>query len=136
MPYFRERALVLFGLPLLIFLSGCKPQPSACDTSEIRNDVLKSFFDDPSNRLAAYAAKNSTANPDSASIASPEGEKPLYALGEEMVTTSTSADKRTFQCSCEISVTVDGTTASKDVNFTVQKALDGKISVSVAPFQF
>jgi hypothetical protein len=136
MPYFRERALVLFGLPLLIFLSGCKPQPSACDTSEIRNDVLKSFSDNPNDRLAAYAANNSTANPDSAGTASPEGKKPHYALGEEIITTSTSADKRTFQCSCEISVTVGGTAASKEVNFTVQQAPDGKISVSVAPFQF
>jgi hypothetical protein len=136
MRYFRERPLVVFGLPLLIFLSGCKDQPSECDTSEIRNEVLKRVSDDPNNRLAAYAAKNSTANPAGASTASPEGEKPLYALGEELVTTSTSADKRTFQCSSEISVTVGGTTASKEVNFTVQKASDGKISVSVAPFQF
>ena len=136
MRYFRERPLVLFGLPLLIFLSGCKAQPSECDTAEIRNDVLKSVSDDPNNRLAAYAANNSTANPDSAGTASPQGEKPLYALGEEIVTTSTGADKRTFQCSSEISVTVGGTTASKEVNFTVQKASDGKISVSVAPFQF
>lgn len=135
MLYFRARPLVLLGLPLLIFLSGCKDQPSECDVPEIRNDVLKSFSDDPGNRLAAYAAGNSAANPDSASAASPQGGKPVYTLGE-IVTTSTSADKRTFQCSGDISVTVNGTTASKGVDFTVQKASDGKISVSVAPFQF
>ena len=137
MLHFRERPLVLFGLPLLICLSGCKAEPpSECDTSEVRNDVLKSVSDNPGNRLLAYAAGNSTAKPDSASTASPESEKPRYALGEEMVTISTSADRRTFQCSCEMSVTVGGTTASKEVDFTVQKAVDGKISVSVAPFQF
>jgi hypothetical protein len=137
MLHFRERPLVLFGLPLLIFLSGCEAEPpSECDTSEVRNDVLKSVSDNPGNRLLAFAAGNSTANRDSASTASPEGEKPRYALGEEMVTISTSADKRTFQCSAEMSVTVGGTTASKEVDFTVQKAPDGKISVSVAPFQF
>jgi hypothetical protein len=137
MLYFRGRPLVLFGLPLLIVLSGCKADaPSECGTSEVRNDVLKSVSDDPGNRLLAFAAGNSTANRDSASTANPVGEKPVYALGEETVTTSTSADKRTFQCSAEISVTVGGTTASKEVDFTVQKAPDGRISVSVVPFQF
>jgi hypothetical protein len=53
-----------------------------------------------------------------------------------MVTTSTSKDKRTLQCSGGISVAVGDLKATKEINFTVQRSSDGKLSVSVAPFQF
>jgi hypothetical protein len=53
-----------------------------------------------------------------------------------MVTTSTSDNKRTLKCSGSLSVTVGDTKASKEVDFTVQQSPDGKITVSVAPFQF
>jgi hypothetical protein len=33
-------------------------------------------------------------------------------------------------------VTVGDTTASKEVNFTVQQSPDGKLTVAVEPFQF
>ena|ERR1700742_2719862 len=135
MPYFNQRLLLFCSLPCLIFLGGFTAKPE-CDTSETRNAVLKSVSDDHSNRLAIYAAKNSTANKGSASKASGESEKPEYALGEKIVTTSTSQDKRTLNCSCAITATVAGTKVSKELNFTVQQAADGKISVSVAPFQF
>jgi hypothetical protein len=62
--------------------------------------------------------------------------QPQYVLGEKIVTTSTSKDKRTLTCSGALSVTVGDTKASKEVNFTVQQASDGKITVSVDPFQF
>jgi hypothetical protein len=65
-----------------------------------------------------------------------KNKKPLYVLGEKIVTTSASEDKRTLTCNGAISVTVGRTKASKEVNFTVQQASDGKISVSVVPFQF
>ena len=63
-------------------------------------------------------------------------QQPLYVLGEKIVTTSTGENKRTLKCSGSMSVTVGDTKASKEVNFTVQQSSDGKISVSVAPFQF
>jgi hypothetical protein len=88
-------------------------------------------------KLAEFAAKRSNAT--KSSDESPEPEKsrqqPLYVLGEKIVTTSTSTDKRTLKCSGSISATVGDTKASKEVNFTVQQ-LDGKITVSVDPFQF
>jgi hypothetical protein len=120
-----QRSSCLFGLPLLILLGGCDANLPDCDTSEIRTAVLKRFSDDPSNRLYAFVAKNSTATA-----------QPLYALEEKIVTVSASADQRTMQCSGDLSVTLDGTSASKQVDFAVQKAADGKISVSVTPFQF
>ncbi|MBR1207245.1 MULTISPECIES: hypothetical protein [unclassified Bradyrhizobium] len=80
--------------------------------------------------LVNYAARESTAKPD------PENSRPQYLLGERIVTTSTSRDKRTLQCSGGISVSVGDVKASKEVEFTAQKSADGKLSVSVAPFQF
>jgi hypothetical protein len=143
MPYFYERSLGLWSLPCLVFLSACGPKPE-CDSFETRSAVLQVISDNHSNPLATYAARNSTANqngsnnsgPDVAKSANSENEKPLYRLGEKMVTTSTSNDKRTLKCSGAISATVGDTKASKEVNFTVQQMPDGKISVSVEPFQF
>jgi hypothetical protein len=85
------------------------------------------------NALVEYAAKNSTMT---TSNAEKPKQQPLYLLGEKIVTTSTSEDKRTLKCSGSISVTVGDTKASKDVNFTLQQSSEGKITVSVAPFQF
>jgi len=65
-----------------------------------------------------------------------EKQRPPYTLGEKIVTTSTTEDKRTLTCSGSISASVGDTKASKEVNFTVQQSPDGKVSVSIAPFQF
>jgi hypothetical protein len=143
MPYLPERSLRLLSVPCLLFLSACGAKPE-CDSFETRNAVLQTISDNHRDPLATYAAKNSTANndgsnssgPDAAKSANPEKEKPLYRLGEKIVTTSTSDDKRTLKCSGAISATVGDTKASKEVNFTVQQMPDGKISVSVEPFQF
>jgi hypothetical protein len=135
MPH-RERSIVL-GLPVLIFLSGCGAEPE-CDSPETRSAVLQTVSDDHNNPLVKFAAKNSTA--EKSDNASPEAEKsreqPLYLLGQEIVTTATSEDRRTLTCSGSISVTVGDTKASKEVKFTVQQTPDGKLSVAVAPFQF
>src|ERR1700753_169897 len=134
MRYFFARPLACFAL--LIFLSGCGSPKPECDSTETRNAVLQGVSNDHNNALARYAAENpNTAKP---SDGSPEAEKarqqPLILLGEKIVTTSTSPDKRTLKCSGAISATVGETKASKEVTFTVQQAPDGKISVSVDPF--
>lgn len=136
MPYFRKRSIVFWSFPFLIFLSGCGAKPE-CDSFETRDAVLKTVSDDHNNALGKYAAKNSTvANSSDASSEAEKLQRPLYLLGEKIVTTSTSADRRTLTCSGSISVTVGDTKASKEINFTVQQLSDGKISVSVTPFQF
>jgi hypothetical protein len=114
---------------LLIVLSGCSAKPE-CDSMETRSAVLQIVSDDHRNGLVEYAAKNSTAKPNL------ENTKPLYLLGEKIVTASKGPDKRTLQCSGAISVSVGDIKVSKEVDFTVQRSTDGKISVSVAPFQF
>jgi hypothetical protein len=139
MLYFRARSF--WSFPFLIVLSGCGAKPE-CDSFETRNAVLQIIADDHKNALATYAAKNSnvakdkSSNAEAEKSANAESAKPLYVLGEKIVTTSASADKRTLQCSGAIAATVGDTKASKEVNFTVQQSSDGKITVSVAPFQF
>jgi hypothetical protein len=138
MPYFRKRPVIFWSFPFLIFLSGCDAKPE-CDSFETRNAVLKTISDDHNNGLIEYAAKNSNATKSSDASSEAERSKqqqPLYLLGEKIVTTSTSENKRTLKCSGYMSVTVGDTKASKEVNFTVQQSSDGKTTVSVAPFQF
>ena len=135
MLYFRELPLVFWSFPVLILLSGCDPKPE-CDTFETRNAVLHAVSDDHNNALGKYAAKNSTTASDASSEAEKSRQQPLYLLGEKIVTSSTSGDKRTLKCSGSMSVTVGDTKASKEVVFTVQQLPDGKITVSVDPFQF
>ena len=132
----RKRSIVFWSFPLLLLLGSCDAKPE-CDSFEARNAVLQTVSDDHHNPLVEYAAKSS--NMAKSTDANLEAEKskhrPLYVLGEKIVTTSTSKDKRTLKCSGSISATVGDTKASKEVNFTVQQS-DGKITVSVDPFQF
>jgi hypothetical protein len=109
MLYIRERFWIV---PFVIFLSGCGPKPE-CDSFETRSAVLRIVSDNHTNPLATYAAKNSNvakpqsgnATPESEKSANSESARPLYLLGEKIITTSTSANKRTLQCSGAISAT-------------------------------
>jgi hypothetical protein len=135
MSHFIERTFVFFSLSALVFLVGCGPNVE-CDSPETRAAVLQTISDDHRNALANFAAKRSNVAEDVKQSSDSEKTKPLYLLGEKIVTTSTSEDKRTLNCSGAISATVGDTKASKEINFTVQRPKDGKISVSVTPFQF
>ena len=137
MPYFANRSLVCWSLPVLIVSSGCVAAPE-CDSIESRKAVLQFVLGDGNNPLGTYAAKNSTVSEASAAARSqtPTSETPLYQLGQKIVTTSTSKDKLTVKCSGGISAAVGDIKATKEVTFTVQQSADGKISVSVDPFQF
>jgi hypothetical protein len=134
---FPKRAIVLWSIASLVVVGGCSAKP-ACDSFETRNAVLQTISDDHNNPLVKYAAQNpnTAKSGDASTRADQSKERPLYVLGEKIVTISTSEDKRTLKCSGAISVTVGDTRASKEVNFTVQQSPDGKLSVAVAPFQF
>jgi hypothetical protein len=135
MTYVCNRSIVLLSFLFPIVLGGCNAKPE-CDSFATRNAVLQTVSDDHNNALGEYAAKNSTTASDAGSGAEKSRRQPLYVLGEKMVTTSTSNNKRTLRCSGSMSVTVGDTKASKEVNFTVQQSSDGKLVVSVDPFQF
>ena len=141
MPYLRKRpivfSIVFCSFPFLILLGGCDVKPE-CDSFEARSAVLQAVSDDHNNALVEYAAKNpNMAKPgDAGSDAEKSKQRPLYLLGEKIVTTSTSKDKQTLKCSGSISATVGDTKATKEIDFTVQQSAGGKLSVSVVPFQF
>jgi hypothetical protein len=140
MPRWRESSLLPCCLGSLLLLGGCDSKVE-CDSIETREAVLQFISNDSNNPLVNYAARNSTERRDE--TGSPELDaaklattKPVYLLGQRMVTTKTSKDKRTLECSGPLSVTYGDLMATKEVNFTVQQSSDGKVSVSVVPFQF
>jgi hypothetical protein len=128
MPPCRSRLLVYWSFPLIVLSSGCSARPE-CDSIETRDAVLHFVLEDRNNPLLDYAARNSTPK-------RIESAKPLYQLGQRMVAASTSRDKQTLKCSGALSVSFGDLKATKEVNFTVQQSSDGKLSVSVEPFQF
>lgn len=132
-----KRSVILWSCSFLLLLNGCGAKPE-CDSFETRDSVLKAVSNDHKNALGKYAAENSSAakSNDAGSESEKEKRQPLYLLGEKIVTTSTSGDKRTLTCSGSISAIVGDAKASKEIDFTVQQSPDGKISVSVTPFQF
>jgi hypothetical protein len=146
MKYFRERASVLCCLPLLLLLSGCSGAEPECDSLDARNSVVKIVSDDSNNALVDYAAKNSSAvearldsantEPQKLAILEKARQRASYRLDDEISTNSKSKDGRAVTCSGLLSVTVEDATAEKQVDFKVEQASDGKVSVSVNPFQF
>jgi hypothetical protein len=144
MTYFRERQTVLWSLPVLLLLSGCGETGPECGSLEARNSVLKIVSDDSGNALVGYAAKNSSAVEASVNRASTEAEKSAiwekarrnaaYRLDDTIRTNSRS--RRAVTCSGLLFATIEDATAQKQVDFKVEQAPDGKVSVSVSPFQF
>ena len=146
MKYFRERQKILWSFPVLLSLSGCGGVEPECDSLDTRNFVIKIISSDSNNALVDYAAKNSSVVEARVNRASTEGEKlaiwekarqgASYRLGDEISTNSKSKDKRAVSCSGLLYATVEDATAEKQVDFKVEQATDGKVSVSVSPFQF
>jgi hypothetical protein len=144
MTYFPKRPTVLWCLPALLLLSNCGQTGPECDTLDARNSVLKIVTGDSNNALVDYAAKNSSAVEARVSHASTEAEKSAiwdrarqsasYKLDDTIGMNSRS--KRAASCSGLLYATVEDATAEKQVDFKVEQAPDGKVSVSVTPFQF
>jgi len=113
---------------------------------DTRSSVVKIVSDDSNNALADYAAKNSSAVEARINGASTEPQKlailkkarqgASYKLGDTISTNTKSKDRRAVTCSGLLSATVEDATAEKQVDFKVEQAPDGKVSVSVNPFQF
>lgn len=134
------------ALLVLLLLSGCGGVEPECDSIDARNSVLKIASDDSNNALANYAARNSSVVEAKTNNARTEAEKSeiwkkaaqraSYALDDAISTNSTSKDKRSVTCSGLLSATVEDATAQKQVDFKVEETPEGKVSVSVSPFQF
>jgi hypothetical protein len=146
MKHFWERQPVLCSLPVLLLLSGCGGAELECDTLDTRDSVVKIVSGDSNNKLVDYAAKNSSVVEARVNNASTGAEKleilemarqgASYRLGDDISTNSESKHKQAVTCSGLLSVTVEDATAEKQVDFTVEQSPDGRVSVSVSPFQF
>jgi hypothetical protein len=107
---------------------------------------FKVISDDSNNALVNYAAKNSSSIAAMVSNANTEVEKlailekarqdAAYRLDDTIRTNSINKAKRAVTCTGLLYATVDDTTAQKEVDFKVEQTADGKISISVSPFQF
>jgi hypothetical protein len=94
----------------------------------------------------AYAAKNSSSIAALVSNTKSEAEKleilekarqrAVYRLDDTIIVNSRNRAAQEITCSGLLYVTVEDTTAEKEVEFKVKQAADGKIIVSVNPFLF
>ena len=142
----KEQALVLRCFAASVLLSSCGGAGPECDSADIRNSVVKIVSDENNNALVAYAAKNSSSIAALVSNTKSEAEKlgilekarqrAVYRLDDTIIVNSRNRAAQEITCSGLLYVTVEDTTAEKEVEFKVKQAADGKIIVSVNPFLF
>jgi hypothetical protein len=146
MKHFREGQIVLGCLPVFLLLSSCGQATPECDSLDTRNTVVKIFSDDSNNALVNYAVKNSSAVAAKVSSTNTQAEKlavwekarqaAAYRLDDTIRTNSRNKAKRAVTCTGLLYATVEDATAEKEVDFRIERAADGKTSISVSPFQF
>jgi hypothetical protein len=134
------------SVPVLLLLSGCAGSEPDCTSSDARLSVIKTVSGNSNNALVDYATKKSdavktkvdaaSAEADKSAILEKERQGAVYRLGDAITTNSKSKDKRAVTCSGTIYATVEGATVQKQVDFKVEQTPDGKLTVSVSPFQF
>src|SRR6476620_869761 len=142
----KEQLSVLWCFAACLLLSSCGDAGPECGSLDIRNSVVKIVSDDNNNALVAYAAKNSSLIAAMASNAKSEAERlrisekarqgAVYRLDDTIILNSRNRAAQEITCRALLYVTVEDTTAEKEVEFKVKQAADGKIIVSVAPFLF
>jgi hypothetical protein len=146
MKHVREGLTVLGCLPFLLLLGGCGEAGPDCASQDSRDSVVRIVSSDSNNALVDFVVKNSSAVAARVGTTTTEAEKSAifekarqgaaYKLDDTISTNSKSRARRTVACSGLLYVTVEDATAQKQVDFTVQQTADGKVSVSVSPFQF
>ena len=109
-----------------------------------RNSVLPSVGVDRNNRLVNFAVDNSDsvaellnhakADTEKAAIKDKAKQGAVYSLDDTIVVNS--KNKGAAMCTGLLYVRIGDTTVQKEIDFRVEQAADGKISVSVKPFQF
>jgi hypothetical protein len=138
----QPSALWLFSV--LLLLNGCGGAEPQCDSLDTHNSVVKIISGDSNNALVSYAVKNSGSVAEIVSHTNTETEKlaiwekarqeAVYKLDDAITTNS--RNRASVTCSGLLYVTVGDATAQKQVDFKVERAADGKMSVSVDPFLF
>lgn len=130
----------------MLLLGGCGEAGPDCASQDSRESVVRIVSSDSNNALVDFVVKNSGAVAAKVGTTTTEAEKSAifekarqgaaYRLDDTISTNSKSRARRTVACSGLLYVTVEDATAQKQVDFTVQQTADGKVSVSVSPFQF
>jgi hypothetical protein len=146
MKLFPDGRTVLRCFPVLLLLSGCGEPTPECDSLDTRNTVIKIMSDDNHNALVNYAAKNSSVVAAMVSNANTQAEKSAilekarqdaaYRLDDTIRTNSINKANRAVTCTGLLYATVEDVTAQKELDFKVEQTVDGKISISIRPFQF
>jgi hypothetical protein len=144
-PFSKNQPLALW-FSVLLLLNGCGAAESECDSLDAHHSVVKAISDDSNNALVNYAVKNSNSVAAMLSTANTEAERlaiwekarqsAVYRLDDKILTNSRNRATRAVTCTGLLYVTVADTTAEKQVDFKVERATDGKMSVSVDPFLF
>jgi hypothetical protein len=145
-PFSKKQPSVLWWFSVLLLLNGCGGAEPECDSLGARTSVVKIISDDSNNALVNYAVKNSNSVAAMVSNTNTEAEKlaiwekarlgAVYRLDETILTNSRSRATGVITCSGLLYVTVGDTTAQKQVDFRIEQATDGNLSVSVNPFLF
>ncbi len=149
----KEASLAPWFFPVLLLLSGCGDVGPDCESADVRNSVVRIVSDDRNNPLLNFAVENSDAvaewERNSASartrgVTDAEAEKravwdkakqeAVYTLDE--IISVNSKNRSAASCTGLLYVRIGDTTVEKSVDFRVEQAADGKISVSVKPFSF
>jgi hypothetical protein len=143
-PFRKRQPSVSWCFPALLLLSGCGETGPDCGSPDARDSVVRIVADNKNNSLVNFAARNSDSVEATVKQANSEAEKSAllekakqeaaYSLDATIVVNSRTA--RTASCTGLMSVQVGDTVAQKEVEFKVEQAADGKISVSVSPFLF
>jgi hypothetical protein len=144
--FVKAQFQVLGCFSILLSLSGCGGAELECDSLEARKSVVKIIADDNNNALVNYAANNSSLVAAMVGSANAEADRlmilgkakrgAVYKLDDMIRMNSKNRAAHAVTCSGLLDVTVADTTAEKQVDFRVEQAADGKISVSVDPFRF
>jgi hypothetical protein len=145
-PFKKSQPLASWWLSVLLLLNGCGGAETECDSLDTRTSVIKIISDDSNNALVNYAVKNSSSVADAVSNTNTEAERlvvwenakkgAIYRLDDTVLTNSRSSSTGAVACSGFLNVTVEDTTAQKQVDFKIERTTDGKTAVSVNPFLF
>jgi hypothetical protein len=148
MQLFKKHLLSVFWpFSAFLLLSSCGEEQPTCDSLEARNLVVKTIADNKNNSLINYAVKNSSivaarvansagADAEKFLVLEKAKEDAVYVLDGTAIVNSRNRAARTVSCSGLLSVTVEDTTAQKQIDFTVEQPAEGIILVSVEPFLF
>jgi flagellar basal body-associated protein FliL len=93
-------------------------------------------FSASSSSVVAAMVSNTNTEAEKSAIWEKARKGAAYRLDDTIRTNSRNKAKRAVACTALLYATVEDATAQKEVDFKVEQAADGRLSISVSPFQF